>query len=300
MRIVFIGGASRSGSTLLDRIFGSMEGFVSLGEVHHIWRRGILMNHPCGCGTSFRQCKYWIEILRRLGAVGDLERFARHAIHLQSSVVRTRRIPAMAIAGSNLGEAQAEYEGLLRDLYHAALEVFQGEVLVDSSKRAAHGFLLTRLDSDMSVLHLVRDSRAMAHSASRVKQKSDGGDGEMMATLSPVRSAQGWIQQNALTQALALGVDRSMRVRYEDLVSLPSETIASMGAKLALPVEWGWLDGRKANLVAAHTASGNPMRMANGPVRISLDDAWRREMPDSERRLVTTLTFPMLRAYGYR
>ncbi|WP_420910932.1 sulfotransferase [Thermus thermophilus] len=36
VKVVFIGGYGRSGSTLLDRMLGQVEGFVSVGELRHI------------------------------------------------------------------------------------------------------------------------------------------------------------------------------------------------------------------------------------------------------------------------
>jgi hypothetical protein len=45
---------------------------------------------------------------------------------------------------------------------------------------------------------------------------------------------------------------------------------------------------------------GNPMRMDNGPVKLRLDDQWRSSMGPRHRRLVTVMTKPLLRRYGYR
>jgi hypothetical protein len=41
------------------------------------------------------------------------------------------------------------------------------------------------------------------------------------------------------------------------------------------------------------------MRFSSGPLVIRRDDAWRTEMDAGDRRLVTTITGPLLRRYGY-
>lgn len=48
-----------------------------------------------------------------------------------------------------------------------------------------------------------------------------------------------------------------------------------------------------------HTVSGNRNRFETGEVAIRLDDAWRRGLSPRRRAVVTALTLPLLRRYGY-
>ncbi len=41
------------------------------------------------------------------------------------------------------------------------------------------------------------------------------------------------------------------------------------------------------------------MRFSAGKTPLRLDEQWRTELPGGDRRLVTMLTAPMLRRYGY-
>jgi hypothetical protein len=41
------------------------------------------------------------------------------------------------------------------------------------------------------------------------------------------------------------------------------------------------------------------MRFLTGRIAIRGDERWRSAMPVSQRRTVTTLTFPLLARYGY-
>src|SRR6266705_3371373 len=62
LRVLYIGGWGRSGSTLLDRMLGQVPGFFALGEVREIWQSGLRENRLCGCGASFRECPFWTRV----------------------------------------------------------------------------------------------------------------------------------------------------------------------------------------------------------------------------------------------
>jgi hypothetical protein len=88
--------------------------------------------------------------------------------------------------------------------------------------------------------------------------------------------------------------------RYEDLVADPRGELARIASFAGLSVEGAdFLDDGSATLGVSHTVDGNPMRFASGTLSIRPDDAWRREMSPRDRRLVTSLTAPLLRRYGY-
>ncbi|MFD0886208.1 sulfotransferase, partial [Streptosporangium algeriense] len=61
-RVVFLGGLGRSGTTLLERLLGEVPGVTPLGEVAHLWTRGVLANEDCGCGKPFGACPFWREV----------------------------------------------------------------------------------------------------------------------------------------------------------------------------------------------------------------------------------------------
>src|SRR5690606_34525717 len=46
VRIVYIAGAERSGTTLLGHVIGSVAGAVHVGEVQALWRLGVAANQP--------------------------------------------------------------------------------------------------------------------------------------------------------------------------------------------------------------------------------------------------------------
>src|SRR5690606_31367482 len=50
VKVVFIGGLGRSGTTLLERLLGQLPGVMPLGEITHLWERDLLGNEMCACG----------------------------------------------------------------------------------------------------------------------------------------------------------------------------------------------------------------------------------------------------------
>src|SRR5947209_19958625 len=62
VRVLYVGGCGRSGSTLLDRMLGQVPGVLAIGEVVHIWRRGVGEDQLCGCGKAFTDCEFWSEV----------------------------------------------------------------------------------------------------------------------------------------------------------------------------------------------------------------------------------------------
>jgi len=93
-----------------------------------------------------------------------------------------------------------------------------------------------------------------------------------------------------------------LELRYEDLVRDTRSHIQRIVEFMDQPLQPGalsFIGEGWAELVPAHTADGNPMRFATGRITIRPDDAWRRELPESRRRVVEAWTWPLRRRYGY-
>src|SRR3989337_1492741 len=66
MRILYIGGAGRSGSTLIELILGNMPGFFSVGEIRYFWEYVLEEDLSCGCGEIITSCTFWSKVLREI------------------------------------------------------------------------------------------------------------------------------------------------------------------------------------------------------------------------------------------
>ena len=302
-RILFIAGYLRTGSTLLERLLAQVEGITATGEVRYIWTNGFRLNQSCGCGRPFRSCPFWTEVVKE--AFGGFSRVdADRMARLQRSVDRLWHIPQMvaALRLPRYRRQLGEYLDHLERVLSSVRRISGARVVVDSSKAPSHGFLLHAIANfDVEVLHLVRDSRAVAHSWSRLKKLPGVGlDHPYMPRYGPVRAAFEWDVMNVAAHALRRPASRYLRLRYEDLAADPRAVISEALSAIGEPADrLDFLDGEVATLRPDHTVSGNPIRFATGPVRITPDVAWQREMRPGTKRVVTGLTWPLLRAYGY-
>jgi glycosyltransferase involved in cell wall biosynthesis len=305
VKVLYIGGYSRSGSTLLLRFLGQMEDFVGVGEVWDIWRRSFAENQLCGCGQPFHECEFWRAVVNRaFGGFNQVNVKAMQA--LRQSVQSTRHIPLLALPALRLPayrQRLKEYAGVLGQLYGGIDAVSGGKVIVDSSKVPPYAFLLNQVPNvDLHIVHLVRDSRATAFSWQRKKRRPEiHWKTAYMDRYSPVRSALEWDIMNGLFHVLQDGHAKIVRVRYEDLVQEPAAVMSRILASLGqVPSRLDFLSGNGvARLNVNHTVSGNPNRFEQGPIRIKPDIEWQTQMPAAHKALVTALTWPWLVGYGY-
>ena len=63
IKVLYIAGFERSGSTILNKVLGQIDGFVAWGELRDIWQHGIIENRRCTCGAWFKECPAWNKIL---------------------------------------------------------------------------------------------------------------------------------------------------------------------------------------------------------------------------------------------
>jgi UDP-N-acetylglucosamine transferase subunit ALG13 len=305
VRVLYIGGSGRSGSTLLERVLGQLPRFCAVGEVVHLWRRGVRDNELCGCGTPFRDCPFWSQVGKE--AFGGWEMLdLDEVLALQEAVDRHRFIPFMlAPSVWPAYERRARrYSAYLTRLYRGIHKVADSGVIIDSSKSAPFAFLLGRAPGlDLRVLHLVRDSHGVAFSwTRRVPRPEVHGGGAYMPTYHPARAGFEWISDNLLFHVLGTtGVPHAL-LRYETLVRDPRAQIQRVLEFLGQRADISDLQFIRDGYVeveASHSVSGNPMRFDRGRVPLRVDDEWRRKMNRNDRALVSAITWPLLVRYGY-
>ncbi len=300
-RVLYVAGLGRSGSTLLDRLLGSVPGVFSGGEISNIWRFGFGDNRPCSCGQLFLDCPFYHEVVKE--AFGDPVQV--NALALRDMRVRLMRwrnsilIPlGLLTPGQRRGVRQlADAEARL---YRAIARASGAAVIVDSSKSAAQAAISRQAVGDFRVVHLVRDSRGRAFSWQRVKRHPLLKD-EIVMRVQPARKAAwAWLGISALTELMLRRRGRYLWVPYEELTTTPERVLRRVMdfAGIAEPVPARGPNGG-FELALGHMASGNPMRFEAGEIQVREDDEWRTAMGWREKALVTVLTFPGLVRYGY-
>jgi Sulfotransferase family len=303
VKVLYVAGLGRSGSTILANTLGQVEGFFSGGELNFIWKHALIENRLCGCGRPSRECPFWGPVFdEEFG--GQREELAREMMRLQYSGARTRHIPEMLTEGGRrkIRSRLGRFLDNTGRLYKAIQSISGSRVIVDTSKEPAYGYALGMVPGiDLRVLHLVRDPRAAAYSWAKKKRQPDSAEREFMHQKTPTQSAVLWDAWNAAIEALWRQMPaKYLRLRYEDFIADPRRSFAGIlelageeDAELPLVGE------RDVKLGISHTVSGNPNRFDTGTVVLRQDRTWQEQMQPRDRALVTTLTLPLLKRYGY-
>lgn len=305
IKVLYIGGSGRSGTTLLLRLLGQLNGFVAVGELWHIWFMGFTQNHLCGCGQPFKHCPFWTEVVTE--AFGGFDQINVEEIRaLRRSVQSDSHLPRLALPFLRDAAYQKRLESylhILTRLYVSIQRVSRCRVIVDSSKGPRYALNLNEVPQvELYLAHLVRDSRAVAYSWRRKKFRPEiHWTTEYMARQSEIFSAMEWNITNSMLRWLPSQGIRYSPIRYEDFVVQPRKIIAQISDFLEENVgEPDFFEGdQSVSLGMSHTAMGNPNRFQQGTIKIKPDDTWHTQMPRFYQLLVTTLTWPLLREFGY-
>jgi hypothetical protein len=304
VKVLYIAGVGRSGSTLLERMLGALPGSVNAGEVNAIFSRVATQNQRCGCGEPFSRCPFWTAVGDR--AFGGWSTVTARMARLQPRVVRQRHVPRLAtgVAGAAYRRELDEYLEVHHRLYRAVAAVSGDDIVVDASKSTAQLFALRRIEGlDLRVLHLVRDARGVAHSWSKSGiRKPQSADGDTMGTYSPHRLAVLWAALELECTVLGAAARYATRIRYEDLVACPRRTLEAALRDIGLPPAVGALSHVGRNSVVlplSHGVAGSRTRFTAGRIELRVDDAWRAGLAPASRRVVTAVTLPQLLSNGY-
>ena len=306
MKILYIAGYGRSGSTILDNVLGQVDGFFTVGELRYIWDRGIQKNWTCGCEQAFRNCEFWTPILdsefgenqlyvakKMLGYRDPLNRMGGYLRGLSP-----RDIPPSEPYG------REEFITNLKRLYSAVFEVTGAEVIIDSSKWPSYGRYLSEMSGvDLRVIHLVRDPRAVAFSWRRKKAYDPYLPvPEPVRRLPVIRAAVEWMIWNrAAERLIPPRTNGYLPLRYEDFARDPKMTVRSILQFVGEPrKEDPFVNGNSVELGQNHCVAGNPVRFRRGRVNIVLDEEWRSELTPLHGLIVRATTQRLMRKYGYR
>jgi hypothetical protein len=304
VKVCYIAGAGRSGTTLLDVMLGELDGFFSAGELRWLWF-GVLNGWRCGCGSRVRDCPVWSAVLdAAFGAPSpsDIE----EVMHLQQHTVRLHLLPRLLAQqpGKPMRwTALASYADVMERLYASIAEVTGARVIVDSSKNAAEAALLRLLPLDPYMVQLARDPRAVANSMKRqVRMEPMADDTFDQPRHSSVVSAAIWMRKNSAAHLTRLRYEskKARLLLYEDVVARPRELLRELAGWLREPfagVEF--VDARTLRFRGNHTAWGNPSRFRTGTVRLRVDDEWVTRLGRADKLVPTALAAPLLARYGY-
>lgn len=304
--VVYIAGAGRSGSTLLERALGQIPGFVNVGELIDLFSRDAPRAERCGCGQPFAECAFWAGVGGRVFDHWDAAQLAA-VQRLKGRVARQRHLPrllAMPLASRSFRADVAAYGASYACLYRSIAAEADATVVVDASKWPVQALALVRAGLDVRVIHLIRDVRGVTHSLSKrgVPRPHALNEQDVMWAKRPVAAGFQWTSYQSQVELLAFCGVPVTRIRYEDFVRQPRPTVEQALARLRLshPGQLGHLGDGQVKLGPSHGIAGNPSRFRYGDITLRTDEAWRSEMSRRDRILVMAIALPLLVRYRKR
>lgn len=297
MKIVHITGAGRSGSTAMSITLGNHPDTVSLGEADNLPIAWNSPQHTCACNRHATTCEFWSEVYHTWIESAGADNCHQYA-ELQRTFEHIRGIPRLL---RERVRPSAHYEVYLRTtllLYHAIQKVSGREIIIDSSKRPARALVLASLpDSELYVIHLVRDARGVAWSFMRTERKHRGREGRF----SHLYYGTAWVFTNLVAQWVCNRLDpqRSVRIRYETFAQEPTPTLEMLGTILHLDLSTIIEKAaQKRPLLSGHEIGGYGIQR-DGSIILEYKATWQSEMPQSAQSQTAMIAGWLMRRYGY-
>ena len=289
MRILYLVGDSRSGSTLLQHLLSLQPGVHALGELR---RLGALAREeePCACGAPLSTCDFWTDVCGETPAEERTTERApggaawRALLLREAAAIRGGLTPAGPLFRRRAHAAAAE----CFRLYEAVAKKTGAKLLIDNSKEPDHFLhMYASYPQHVAPVFLHRDGRGILWSKMRRtgKSASDAIQGYM------------WMQRLIETARRGVGLNRATELKYEDLCADPRAELERLLKPYEIPVETTDL-GRLPDV--RHDIGGSPTFKGSEKRDIKLDERWREALPPQALEEFERRAGRLNRFRGYR
>ncbi len=225
-KVVFIAGATRSGTTLADILIGNLPGYFSCGELMYFSLNGLSANEYCACGQHVLTCNFWKQVAsiwdkRRVLTIEEYNRIYFHYLK-NKSILRFLFRLRFPDEGFKIFK-----QDTLR-LYESIWEVNQNKIIIDSSKSPYRILLLKSIGLRVEVVHLIRELRGVLFSAEKeLKRDAKAGIEIDIRPKKPLWVSLKWLYVNLLVAFFAKGLKRSV-ILFEELLESPVTVIKTI------------------------------------------------------------------------
>ncbi len=293
IKLIYLAGTTRSGSTLLTSLLAEFNDCVTVGEPVHLWNPSISENY-CSCGNKYQDCVLWGRILREHFQADGFQEI-QPSLHSPMHIIQS-----ICILLGFKGFINPEYLELIKKLYASICAVSEAKIIVDESKFLPYLFVLTQTRYfDIHVIHILRDPRATAFSWKRAKKHVWG---SMMTTLPWHVSARRWAAEQFLfwISNCFVSKEKYTQVRYEDFIEKPKMTLDRIVSRTGLKGASPFIsDHQFAITHENHLVASNPSAPKPGINTLYQDLEWQTNMPGWAKMVVTLICWPMMLVYGY-
>ena len=295
LKLVYVLGAHRSGSSILGVLLGTHPEIRTTGELLVLPSRFGDPTKLCSCGRPATECEFWSQVRVRCEGRVDLAALEAGQRRYENYSSFPRAVLAEALGSEPLRAHLRRSVEFQRVIAEAA----GVSILVDLSKFPVRGLVRKwerPFGLDTYFVHMVRDGRAVMYS--RLTRAAGGQFHDV------VRNAWGMTLRWALVNLLSTLLcgrprDRYIRVSYEELVSDPGGTLTRLGR--FLNVDFSGVARAVAEdspLPIQHLIDASRFRF-RASVQLKADFEWQKKLPESSRTVFWLLAGWLARRYGY-
>lgn len=259
IRVLYIMGTARSGSTVLEILLGHGKEAFGAGELTSIVQDGFIGNKPCSCGRLFRDCEVWGRVVEELDL--DADEIVEWAKLQRKIDWHDGFLRQWAGIVSNKDFERYKYYNLR--LLRAIRKVTGAEVIVDSSKYAGRALALERMDGvDLNVICLTRSPEGLMASFQKPNK-----DEQRPKKPWAVVSYYAFVMFSLRAALNVLG-EKAICLTYEQFIGDPATPIAMIAEKSNVDFR-NVIDTIKkgGEFIVGHLVTGNRLRK-KGKVRI--------------------------------
>lgn len=287
-RIVYIAGYGRSGSTLLDMLLDNNEEIIGVGELIFLFDE--YKNNPA-------LSPFWKNIVENLlketaeFTIDDLEQLSWDT---QNHLKNTSKAD------------QQKYMAMWKNILNQIFEAYPNTIILDSSKSSRLTFhrplLLKKAGYDLKIIHLVRDPRAVMHSVSKGSNRllEKGKKSNLFGA--GYKGLFSWIYVNTIARRYykVFNKEDIIRIRYEDLIEHPTETINKLINFIGL--KQTVINNLKEGHIECTPGigiSGNRLRRQSNKIILRKDYSWKNKISSFDNIVAKTFAFRLMKKFGY-
>ncbi len=310
-KYLFILGAQRSGSTLLNLVLGSHPAAIAIGEGWKL-NQAVVENNECTCGQPIQECAFWKKVSvameqdigwnpfvspgqrvmhrRDVGKIRSILLIAAEKIVGKLGATKASNAMLSLIKKSSTSKSVVTTGFALLD---ACLVASGAKLAVDSGKDAFRvDAMFSQRPELCKIVFLVRDGRGV--SASRL------GKGRSPSTPnhpSMQSAARQWKKENLQTLAVVkrFPSEAWMIQRYEEFCESPKQVLSKICDFAGFEFDESMLqfgDQQHHNLI------GNRMRFSK-QANIRVDDAWRNNLTQQELAEFNEIAGELNKHFGF-
>lgn len=262
-KILVIIGASRSGSSALEKYIYSKTQVFAGGELRWIFKRGGIDNDLCGCGERAHDCPFWSPYFhqKNLSELDKLRAFF-------DSPLNVLKLYITPLQTESFKKKRDEYKKAINDLY----QYINHNTIVDNSKSPLYFLTIFKLlpkDSyDFSVFFIVRSLKETVFSYKKNKVRVESLLKENMTKKNWIQATIYWYLINMFSLLSTLLTKEKLIISYQEFCSKPWD----IDRWLKLNIKSQIIQNS-----SYHSISGNPSRFTNKEFQIRRDTEFMKQ-----------------------